>query len=58
VDRAGKLRLPRVGDIILPHLAGSPAGDVQKLVIHGKVDVRHQRRHCAKPLQQGRQLIL
>src|SRR4029450_12218197 len=38
--------------------AGSPAGDVEEPVIHGKVDVGHQRRHCAKPLQEGRQLVL
>src|SRR5260370_19813180 len=37
--RACKLGLPRVGDIVLAHLAGSPAGDVQKLVVHGQVDV-------------------
>src|ERR1700720_4569820 len=28
VDRARKLWLPRVGDIVLTHLAGSPAGNI------------------------------
>src|SRR5262245_15811173 len=50
VDRACKLRLPRVGDVVLTHLAGSPASDVEEPVIHGKVDVSDQRRHCAKRL--------
>ena len=58
MDRARKLRLPRLGDVVLPHLAGSPAGDVQEAVVHGKVDVGHQRRHCAEPLQERRQLVL
>src|SRR3954452_24092081 len=58
VDRARELRLPWVGEIVLAHLAGSPAGNIQKFVIHGEVDVGHQRRHCAKPLQEGRQLVL
>src|SRR5271163_3412701 len=34
VDGARKLRLSGVGDVILTHLAGSPASDVQKLVVH------------------------
>src|SRR3984893_1541167 len=58
VDRARKLRLPRVRDIVLTHLAGSPAGDVEEPVIHGKVNVGHQRRHCAKPLQERWKLFL
>src|SRR5262249_36060352 len=50
VDRTRKLWLPRVGDVVLAHLAGSPAGDVKKTVIHGKVDIGDQRGHCAKRL--------
>jgi hypothetical protein len=57
-DRSGELRILRIADIVLTHLAGAPAGDVEKLVIHGEVDVGDQRRHCAKPLQQRRQLLL
>src|SRR5262245_31578001 len=45
VDRASKLRLSRVGDVVLTHLAGSPAGDVKELIIHGEVDVCHKRRY-------------
>ena len=45
--------LPRLGDVILTHLAGSPAGDVQEFVIHREVDVGHQRRHCANPCRRG-----
>src|ERR1700730_11633659 len=52
-DRACKLWFPWIGDIVLSHLASSPAGDVEEPVIHGEIDVRHQRRHCAKPLQEG-----
>src|SRR4029077_2430409 len=58
VNRARELRLPRLGDVVLTHLTGSPAGDIKELVIHGEVDVGHQRRHRAKSLQQGRQLVL
>src|SRR5262249_27444810 len=50
VDGACKLWLPRVGDVVLAHLAGSPAGDVEEPVVHGKVDIGDQRRHCAKRL--------
>src|SRR4029453_660601 len=31
VDRASKLRFSRVGDVVLTHLAGSPAGNVEEL---------------------------
>ena len=48
----------RIGDVVLTHLAGAPAGDVEKLVVHRQVDVGDQRRHRAKALQQRRQLIL
>jgi hypothetical protein len=58
VDRARKLRLPRVSDVVLTHLASCPAGDVEESVIQGEVDVGHHRRHCAKPLQEGWQLVL
>ena len=49
--------LRRIADIVLAHLAGAPAGDVEKLVVHGQVDIGHQRRHCAKALQKRRQLV-
>jgi hypothetical protein len=55
---ARELRLPRFGDVVLTHLPGSPAGDVQEFVIHGEVDVGHKRRHGAKTLQQRRQRLL
>src|SRR4029434_6931458 len=58
VDRASKLRLSRVGDVVLTHLAGSPAGDVKELIIHGEVDVCHKRWYRAEPLQERWQLIL
>src|SRR5262249_28785083 len=34
VDRTRKLRVSRVSDVVLTHLAGSPAGDVKEPVIH------------------------
>src|SRR6185503_18118249 len=58
VDRARQLRLSGVGDVVLTHLAGSPASDVQKLIVHGQVDVSYQRRHGAEALQKRWQLIL
>src|SRR6266403_2729335 len=58
VYRTRKLRLPRICDVVLTHLTGSPAGDVEEPVIHREVDVGHQRRHRAKPLQEGWQLVL
>src|SRR5262249_12259298 len=50
VDRAHKLRLPGLGNVELTHLAGSPAGDVKELIIHGEVDVGHKRRYRTEPL--------
>src|SRR6476660_7683557 len=38
-----KLRLERVGDVVLVKLACAPAGDVKVLVVNGEVDVRHKR---------------
>src|SRR5208282_2540790 len=35
MDGARELGLPRFADVVLTHLAGSPAGDVQEFVIHG-----------------------
>src|SRR6476659_607535 len=58
VDRARKLRLSGVGDVVLTHLAGSPASDIQKLIVHGQVDVSYQRRNGAEALQKRWQLIL
>src|SRR5215472_16212988 len=37
VDRARKLRLPRVGDVILTHFTGSPARDVEEPVVHREI---------------------
>src|SRR5262249_25110319 len=34
VHRARKLGLSRFGDVILTHLSGSPAGDVEELIVH------------------------
>src|SRR5262249_57263639 len=50
VDRACKLWLPRVRDVLLTHLAGSPTSDIEEPVIHGKVAITDQRPHCAKRL--------
>ena len=57
VNRPGKLWLLRVSDIVLAHLAGPPTGDVEEPIIQGEVDVSDKGRHCAKPLQQRRQLV-
>src|SRR5271166_4767585 len=51
MDGARELRLSRFSDVVLTHLTGSPAADVQESVIHGEVDVSHQRRRRAKCLQ-------
>src|SRR5262249_15074468 len=56
-DRPGKLWLSRVHDIVLAHLTGPPAGSIEEPVIHGEIDVSDQRRHCAEPLQERRQLV-
>ena len=58
VHGARQLRLAGIADIVLTHLAGAPAGDVEKLVVHRQIDVGDQRRHRAKSLQQRRQLLL
>src|SRR5262245_51627670 len=39
VDRVRKLRFPGIGNVILAHFAGSPAGDIKKPIIHGKVNI-------------------
>src|ERR1700677_4643361 len=57
-DGARELGLPRFGDVVLTHLAGSPAGDVQEFVIHGEVDVANQRRRRAELLQPRRRVLL
>ena len=51
--RARQLWLSRLGDIILAHLAGAPAGHIKKPVIHGEVDVRHKRRTAPNPCRSG-----
>ena len=58
MDRACEFRPPRIAHVVLPHLASSPAGDIQKPIIHRQIDIGHLRRHRAKPLQQSRQLLL
>jgi len=58
VDGVREPRFPWVGDVVLTHLASSPTRDVKEAVIHGEVDVGHQRWHCAKPLQERWQLVL
>src|SRR3984885_12415029 len=54
---AGEVWFPRFGDVALTHLARSPTGDVEELVVEREVDVANQRRHGAEALQQGRQLL-
>ena len=54
---AGKLRLHRVGHIVLAHFACAPAGHVEEAVIERQVDIRHKGRHGFEALQQRRQLI-
>src|ERR1700733_11617294 len=44
---AGELGFPRFGDVVLTHLARSPTGDVEELVVEREVDVADQRRHGA-----------
>src|ERR1700733_5136348 len=56
-DGAGELGLSRLGDVVLTHLACSPARDVEELVVQREVDVADQRRRRAKALQQRRQLL-
>jgi hypothetical protein len=58
MHRTRQLGVHRVGDVILAHLAGAPAGDIQEPVIETEVDVGDQRRHGPKALQQRRQVVL
>ena len=44
--------LKRIGHVVLPQFAGTPAGDVQKAIVEREVDVGDQRRHCLEPLEQ------
>src|SRR6266498_2458568 len=37
------LRVEGIPDVVLAHLAGSPAGDVQEPVVHREVDITHER---------------
>jgi hypothetical protein len=52
-----KLRLERVGDVVLVKLACAPAGDVKVLVVNGEVDVRHKRWTGFEAFEYGRKLI-
>ena len=54
---AGLLRLERIRYVILDHVAGPPAGDVKKPVVHRQVDIGDQRRHGLEALQQRRKDI-
>src|SRR5829696_3849791 len=39
MDGSGVPRVERIGDIVLAHLPGAPAGDVEEAVIEREVDV-------------------
>src|SRR5918992_4433545 len=47
----------RIGDIVLPHLSGTPTGDVEEAVVEREVDVGNHGRHRSEVLKSGRQLI-
>src|SRR5215210_6333990 len=47
----------RVGDVVLSHLSGAPAGYVEKAVVEREVDVGDQGRHRPEVLEGRRQLI-
>ena len=55
---AGQLRVERIGHVVLLHVAGAPAGDVEEAVVHRQVDVGDERRHRLEALQQRRQVDL
>lgn len=50
-------RKKRIGHVVLQHLSGPPAGDVEKPIIKGEVDVSDQGRHSFETLEQGRELF-
>ena len=54
---AGQLRLERVGDVVLLQVARTPAGDIEKLVVHRQIDVGDQRRAGLESLEHRGQLI-
>ncbi len=45
-DGASQLGCERVGHVVLAQVAGTPAGHVEKAIVHGKVDIGHERRDC------------
>ena len=51
VNRAGQLRMERIGDVVLPHLPGAPAGDVEEPVVERELDVGDERRHRLEVLE-------
>src|SRR5207244_13229096 len=55
---SGELGLEGTRHVVLPHLSGAPARDVQELVVHREIDVAHQWRHRLERLERGRQLAL
>ena len=56
-DTARQPRVERIEHVVAQQLARSPARHVQPVVVHGQVDVRHERRHGAEPLEQRRKIV-
>src|SRR5215472_18882783 len=54
---AGELGLERVGDIVLPQIAGTPTGRIEKTIVHREVDIGDERRHRLEPLEDWRKLV-
>ena len=53
VNRTDKLRIERIRDIILAHLARTPAGRIKEAIIDGEVDVRQQGRDGLETFRSG-----
>src|SRR5215211_8399497 len=47
----------RIGDIVLPHLPCTPAGDVEELVVQREVDVGDERGNRTEALEHRRQEV-